>query len=51
MTVARVAGSVVVEDRSGPIREENVDGDFRVTDDGSGSVGFANVLGRVDVPE
>lgn len=51
VTVARVAGSVVVEDRSGSIREEDVDGDFRVTGDGSGSVGFANVLGRVDVPE
>ena len=47
-----VKGSVVVEnDGSGEIEVHKVGKDFRVESKGSGSIDYADVSGRVDVPE
>ena len=51
ITVEGAGGDVQVEDGSGSIQVREVAGDFRVTDDGSGSVRFSDVRGRVDVPD
>lgn len=42
--------SVRVSDASGSIDVVDVDGDFIVTADGSGSIDYDNVKGRVDIP-
>ena len=47
-----VKGSVVVEnDGSGEIEVHKVGKDFRVESKGSGSIDYADVSGRVDIPE
>lgn len=51
MRVAEVVDDVIVEDGSGSIHVRGVGGDFRVDDDGSGNVSYADVRGRVAVPE
>lgn len=51
ITVLRARGSVVVHDGSGSIEVDEVGGDFLVRSDGSGSIDWSAVAGRVDVPE
>jgi hypothetical protein len=48
VTVARVAGNVTIEDASGSIDVSEVAGDLIIPEDGSGSVNFADILGRVE---
>lgn len=50
ITVRGARNSVRISDSSGSIDVTDVDGDFIVTDDGSGSIDYDNVKGRVDVP-
>jgi hypothetical protein len=52
ITVANVRGNVIVEDDgSGSIDVRRVVGDFVVDSDGSGGIRYADVGGRVDVPQ
>jgi hypothetical protein len=47
ITVRDVRGSVVVDDGSGSINVTDVDADLIIEDDGSGSLNFAGINGRV----
>jgi hypothetical protein len=49
VTVVRVGGSVSVEDGSGSIQVSDVSGDLLVPDDGSGSLDYSSIAGRVEV--
>ncbi len=48
ITVQDVRGSVVIDDGSGSINVTDVDADLIIEDDGSGSLNFARVNGRVE---
>lgn len=48
ITVNHVRGSVVVDDGSGSINVTDVDADLIIEDDGSGSLNFAQIRGRVE---
>ncbi len=48
ITVKDVRGSVVIDDGSGSITVTDVDADLIIEDDGSGSLNFARVNGRVE---
>jgi hypothetical protein len=48
VTVARAGGSVTIEDGSGSIDVSDVAGDLIIPDDGSGSVVFSGIAGRVE---
>lgn len=48
ITVSDVRGSVIVDDGSGDINVSDVDNDLIIKDDGSGSLNFARVNGRVE---
>jgi DUF4097 and DUF4098 domain-containing protein YvlB len=50
ITIRGARNSVKVSDASGDIDVRDVGGDFVVADDGSGSIDYDNVRGRVDVP-
>lgn len=50
VTIRGARNSVNVSDGSGDIDVRDVAGDFTVADDGSGSIAYDNVRGRVDVP-
>lgn len=50
ITVRGARASVVISDASGSIDVSDVTGDFTVKDDGSGSIDYDNVKGRVDIP-
>lgn len=50
VVVRDVGGDVRIHDGSGSIDVDGVRGDLVVSEDGSGSVDYANVGGRVDVP-
>jgi hypothetical protein len=50
ITVRTSKSSVRISDQSGSISVRDVAGDFVVEDDGSGSIDYDNVRGRVDVP-
>ena len=43
-----VHGSVVIDDGSGDINVSDVEADLIIEDDGSGSLSFARVNGRVE---
>jgi len=47
ITVKGVRGSVIVDDGSGGINVSDVDADLIIEDDGSGSLSFARINGRV----
>jgi len=49
--VRDVGGDVRIEDSSGSIDVEQVRGDFIVPHDGSGSIRFSGIDGRVDIPK
>ncbi|HUH14018.1 MAG TPA: DUF4097 family beta strand repeat-containing protein [Longimicrobiales bacterium] len=51
ISVRRVSGDVIVRDGSGSIDVRGVGGDFIVRADGSGSLNWSEVSGRVQVPE
>ncbi|NOX69272.1 MAG: hypothetical protein GXP15_08805 [Gammaproteobacteria bacterium] len=51
ITVSSVGGSVFIDDGSGSIQVSDVAEDFIVEDDGSGSIKFAGVEGRVVTPD
>lgn len=51
ITVSSVGGSVFIDDGSGSIQVSDVAEDFIVEDDGSGSIKFAGVEGRVEIPD
>jgi hypothetical protein len=46
--VSEVVGSVVIDDGSGSINVSDVDQDLIIEDDGSGSLSFARISGRVE---
>lgn len=48
--VLHVAGNVVVSDSSGGIDVRDVEGDFEVVRDGSGSIHYSDIRGRVRLP-
>lgn len=48
ITVKDVRGSVVVDDGSGSINVSDVDADLIIKEDGSGSLNFARIEGRVE---
>ncbi len=48
ITVKDVRGSVVIDDGSGGIKVTDVDADLIIEDDGSGSLNFARINGRVE---
>ncbi len=48
ITVQDVRGSVVIDDGSGSINVSDVDADLIIEDDGSGSLNFARINGRVE---
>lgn len=48
ITVRDVKGSVVLDDGSGSIRVEGVEADLIIEDDGSGSLSFADIGGKVE---
>ncbi len=48
ITVKDVRGSVIVDDGSGGINVSDVDADLIIEDDGSGSLNFARINGRVE---
>ena len=48
ITVKDVRGSVVVKDGSGSINVSDVDADLIIKEDGSGSLNFARIAGRVE---
>ncbi|MFQ5982517.1 MAG: hypothetical protein ACE5KS_03990 [Woeseiaceae bacterium] len=48
ITVSNVRGSVVVDDGSGSINVSDVEADLIIEDDGSGSLNFARIDGRVE---
>jgi hypothetical protein len=50
ITVRTSKSHVRISDQSGSISVRDVAGDFIVQDDGSGSIDYDNVRGRVDVP-
>jgi DUF4097 and DUF4098 domain-containing protein YvlB len=50
ITVRTAKNHVRISDQSGSISVRDVAGDFIVQDDGSGSIDYDNVRGRVDVP-
>jgi hypothetical protein len=47
IAAAGISGDLVVSDSSGSIAVDGVGGDFWVESDGSGSIGYSNVKGRV----
>lgn len=51
ITVSGVGGSVFIDDGSGSIDVSDVAQDFIVKDDGSGSIKFAGIQGRVETPD
>jgi len=51
ITVRRVEGSVHIRDGSGGIEVEDVSGDLIIPDEGSGSLRYRDIRGRVDVPK
>lgn len=51
ITVSAVGGSVFIDDGSGSIDVSDVAQDFIVKDDGSGSIKFAGIQGRVETPD
>ena len=51
ITVERVSGSVIVDDGSGNINVSDVDKDLILRDDGSGSLKFSGVVGRVEIDD
>jgi DUF4097 and DUF4098 domain-containing protein YvlB len=48
--IFNVDGSVEIDDESGDIDVDDIGGDFYVYYDGSGSIRYRNVRGRVDIP-
>ena len=51
ITVRDVRGSVIVDDGSGSINVSDVDADLIIEDDGSGSLNFARIEGRVETKD
>ena len=51
ITVRTVGGSVSIDDESGSIDVSDVAQDLIIEDDGSGSLTFADIQGRVEIPD
>ncbi len=51
ITVRTVGGSVSIDDESGSIDVSDVAQDLIIEDDGSGSLTFADIQRRVEIPD